>query len=228
MSYKAAETAICPVSMPFWHIYCLFYYTVSAMDDQIIHGSKLMEVLREKVLKAFALENIEPAEMVEFYIVNLLQDFHNIEGTFMCNGENSIEKPLSILLLEALDGNTTKQIKCLKNVGDMSLMVSGFFSDSLHKGLMRPQYYASIGETAYGNLAYIHEEDGAFFNIYLDLAQNFNSFAKVISIVAPWNHARSDAEVLRIYERWILTGDKTLQHVLEQKGILKKHLGEES
>jgi hypothetical protein len=191
------------------------------MKSRIIHGSQLTEVIRDKVKNAFIAEHLETSEMVEFYVVNLLQEFHNAEGLVMIRGRAAIEKPLSVMLLEALNGSTSDQIRCLKRVGDLALVVSGFFGDSLHRGLMRPSYYISIGETAYGSLACIHEKDGAFFEIYLELTKKFAGFARVISTVAPWNDARSDAEVLKIYERWIMTGDNTLRQVLEQKGILE-------
>jgi len=37
--------------------------------------------------------------------------------------------------------------------------------------------------------------------------------------VAPWNRAISNTDLLRIYERWLSTGDQKLQNFLEEQGI---------
>jgi len=188
------------------------------MDNEIIHGAKLTEILRDKVQEAIEKQRIETIDLVEFYIVNLLQEFHSAEG-IMAFGEDAIEKPLSILLMEAMSGSLTKQLKCLKHIGDKSLVVAGFFGDNIHRGLMDPSYYISIGGSAYGALANLHEDGGAFFELYLELSKKFAHFVDVVSSVAPWNNANTDAEIVRIYERWIQTGDDTLKELLERKGI---------
>jgi hypothetical protein len=196
------------------------------MKRHILHGSELMSVIKDKIQGALESHDVRTIELVEFYLVNLLQDFHSVEGAYTCHGENAVEKPLAVLLLEALEGDITKQIRCLKRVGDTALIVAGFFSDSLHRGIMRPSYYVAIGRSAYASLALIHEGHGSFFEIYDELSAKFPKFVRVIAAVAPWNAAASDSDILRIYERWIMTGDKALKHVLEQNGILAENLGD--
>ncbi|HPW45201.1 MAG TPA: hypothetical protein PKU96_02385 [bacterium] len=185
----------------------------------IIHGDKLAQVLHEDVRHAFEKMHVHTDDIVEFYIVNLLQEFHNAEGLVMFKGDDAVEKPLSIMLLEALTGGSAMRVKCLRQVGDKALVVSGFFGDNIHSGLMDISYYIGIGESAYGALAKIHKDCGAFSDLYLELAKKFEQFVDVISSIAPWNNARSDVDLMRIYERWIITGDDTLGELLELKGI---------
>jgi len=189
------------------------------MGNTIIHGSKLAEILREDVHNALLRQDVEADELTEFYLVNLLQEFHNTEGHFISNGKGAVEKPLGLLLLEALNGSTSQRLRCLKRVGDSALIIVGFFEDSIHRSIMEPSYYISIGESAYSTLAHIHESGGAFFELYSELSQKFAKLVDAISAIAPWNIASSDTDLLRIYERWILTGDDTLRELLEQKGI---------
>ncbi|MBT3182826.1 MAG: hypothetical protein HN337_10030 [Deltaproteobacteria bacterium] len=188
------------------------------MSSQIIHGSKLTEILREKVQKALEKQRIETMDLVEFYIVNLLEEFHSAEGT-MASGEEAIEKPLSILLMEAMSGSQAKQQRCLRQVGDKALVVAGFFGDNINRGLMDASYYISIGGSAYSTLANIHGSSGTFSDLYNELSKKFAGFVDVVSSVAPWNNANTDADLVRIYERWIATGDDTLKELLERKGI---------
>lgn len=189
------------------------------MGNTIIHGSKLTEILREEVRNALSRQEIETVDLVEFYLVNLLREFHNAEGAFISNGDSAVEKPLSILLLEAMGQNPSKKLRCLKKVGDTALVVAGFFEDHVHRSLMDMSYYISMGESAYAGLAHIHETDSAFFEIYQELSTKFGEFADAISAIAPWNIAKSDADLVRIYERWIMTGNETLRNLLEQEGI---------
>lgn len=198
------------------------------MAEIIIHGAKLKEVLREDLKNALSRQSIDTLEIAEFYLFNLLQQFHNAEGTLMNNGTYALERPLAILLLEAVTGDYANQMRCLRQVGDTALMVAGFFVDHLHGGLMKPSYYVSVGQSAYGNLAQIHETKGAFFDLYMELATKFAQFAEAISLIAPWNIAQSDADLVRIYERWVITGNEALKDLLEKKGLIKDDEDERS
>lgn len=191
------------------------------MAETIIHGSKLKEVLREDLKNALSRQSIDTPEIAEFYLFNLLQQFHNAEGTFLNRGSYALERPLAILLLEAVTGDLAKQMRCLRQVGDTALMIAGFFADHLHRSLMKPSYYVSVGKSAYGNLAQIHEAEGTFFDLYMELATKFAQFADAISMIAPWNIAQSDADLVRIYERWVITGDETLKELLEAEGLIR-------
>ena len=50
-----------------------------------------------------------------------------------------------VRLARALDGGGAEQRASLKQIGDVSLFISGFFSDSLRRKLVDVDYYVSIG-----------------------------------------------------------------------------------
>ena len=59
------------------------------------------------------------------------------------------DEPLALKLAQALERSGSQQRATLKQVGDLSLFLSGFFADSLQRKLVDVDYYVSIGGYAY-------------------------------------------------------------------------------
>jgi len=185
----------------------------------IIHGTRLQEVLREKIHSAMTKRDVEVSDITEYYLVNLLDEFQRATWLFRRRGGGLIEKPLAIVLMEAMKKEPQAKIQCLKHVGDISLIVSGFFADNIRRGIVHLSYYSSMGESAYLSLAQLMRSHQTFAALFEELADKFEHFVDVLACVAPWNRPESDAELLRIYERWLVTGDANLKELLERKGI---------
>ncbi len=191
---------------------------VTIMKNTIVEGTHLHEVLREKVQGALNEQSVEISESTEFYLVNLLDEFLHEQFFKSIRGPHS-DIPLAIMLLEASNKLPSERATSLKRLGDTSLVISGFFADSVRGGTVDLTYYISIGESAYLSLAGIMEGNGAFGEIYNEMGHNFQKFMAVLATVAPWNRPTSDAELLQIYERWVESGDDKLKELLDDKGI---------
>lgn len=185
----------------------------------IIHGVGLKEVLREKVQDAFLRQELTASEFAEFYLVNLLSDFHEVERRFNEYGEDILERPLALLFLKADAGDPAMRIRQFRRLGDTALVIAGFYADRVRRALVGLSYYISMGGSAYGRLAELHEGEQMFAQLYGELSSRFAAFADVLSIVAPWNRASSNSDLVRIYERWLTTGDEKLEALLEEGGI---------
>jgi hypothetical protein len=192
--------------------------SVTAMKNTIIEGARLQEVLREKVQTALCHQDVEVSETTEFYLVNLLDEFLHEQFFDGIRGPHA-DVPLAIMLLDASNKRPSERASSLKRVGDTSLVISGFFADSIRRGTVDLGYYISIGESAYLSLAEIMGNHKAFREIYDEMGHNFQEFVDVLAAVAPWNRPTSDAELLQIYERWVATGDDKLKELLDAKGI---------
>lgn len=187
--------------------------------DRILHGVALQEVLREQVQEALVKEDIDANEELEFYLVNLLHKFHDAEKLFSGDSSDAAEKPLAIMLMEALNESPKVRVQSLKRVGDSALVVAGFFADRVRKTILGLHYYTSMGGFAYAKLS-VFCEDYDFSAIYSELSRRFEGFAQVVARVAPWNRAvASNSELVRVYERWLASGDEKLQSLLEREGI---------
>lgn len=185
----------------------------------ILAGNRLAEHFREKVQLAFIHQHISASEMCEFYLVNLLQEFYNADRLFVREGEHCTERPLAFMLLEAMKGNLATKTRCLKQLGDTALYLSGFFAENMKKRLVGLDYYLSMGGSAYGSLANILTGEKTFAALYDELSLKFTSLVSVLAEVSPWEHIHSNLDLLKVYERWLDSGDKRLEQVLRDNGI---------
>lgn len=188
-------------------------------NPTIIHGVGLKEILREKVQDALLRQNVSTSELVEFYLVNLLSDFHEAERALNGGETDALARPLALLMLEADASDAPTRIRQLRRLGDTALIIAGFYADRVRKALVGLSYYIAMGGSAYGRLSELHERERMFAELYLELSSHFAAFAGALSLVAPWNRASSNSDLVRIYERWLATGDAKLRALLEEGGI---------
>jgi hypothetical protein len=115
---------------------------------------------------------LETSEPAEWYLVGLLGEFTKSRIS---------DEPLAIKLAGAGEVEPGQRVKQLKEVGDTSLYVSGFFTESLERKLVGADYYMGIGARAYAELA--GRLGGALTDVYRELAAKFPGFVDVLSHV---------------------------------------------
>jgi hypothetical protein len=91
-------------------------------------------------------------ESIIFYSSEVLDKFSLSQDFFDVSEGRVREKILGIKLLEAMQMSREDQKKTYKEVADMSLLVCGYFSESVNKKIVDTQYYAQLGKMAYGHL----------------------------------------------------------------------------
>jgi hypothetical protein len=188
-------------------------------SDIIISGESLAECLFEMVREAIRARRTGISEGAEFYIVELLKKFHHADALESCINLNSEEKPMTILLLEALQSSFEERIKKLRTLGDSALILAGFFEENLKAGTVDPTYYFSLGKSAYSNLSGLCSDDEYFAGLFFEMSEKFPLIAEVLSDVAPWNHALQPQDIIRLYERWLKTGDLKIRSALIEEGL---------
>lgn len=190
------------------------------MDNRsIILGVGLKEVLRERIQEALLKNAVAAAELTEFYLVNLLVQYHDSQGALCRDGEDLLSKPLALRMVEDAGEDQVSRRRMLRGLGDTALVIAGFYAERVRKTIVDISYYVGVGAAAYGKLAANYGDEPVFAALYRELASKFGDFAEVLSIMAPWNQAATDAGLLKIYERWLATGDENLQQLLEKGGI---------
>jgi hypothetical protein len=127
------------------------------------------------------------------------------------------DEPLGVKLLRALHTGGSVQRLGLKQVGDASLFISGFFSDSLRRSLVDVDYYVSLGGYAYGSLV---ASDDSLSPIFAELSEKFVSFVDVLSDVSARTSLTNDTDLLRLYEKWARTGSRRNGDLLAERGIV--------
>lgn len=177
----------------------------------LVRHESPMEYFRELVDSAIAHQHVEAGEDTAFYVVNLL-------AGFACGNAVPDEEPLAIVLTRALASGGSRQRLELRRVGDLSLFVSGFFSDSLKRKLVDVDYYATLGGYAYGSLSRVERD--TFASVFGELAEKFASFVDVLNEVSERSSLASNTDMLRLYEKWLRTGSRRDGELLASRGIV--------
>ncbi len=180
------------------------------MSDVVFRGESAVEYFKDLVDGALARQRISAGELTAFYVVQLLASF--------LQRRTDDDEPLALKLARALDAGGAEQRNCLKQIGDVSLFVAGFFSDSLRRKLVDVDYYAAIGGDAYSTLS--RYETDTFSTVFAELSENFGSFVDVLSEVSERSSCASNTDLLRLYEKWVKTGSRRGGQLLVERGVV--------
>jgi hypothetical protein len=80
-------------------------------------------------------------------------------------------------LAEAIEADLYRRVSLLRQLGDTSLMVGGFFSEAVRSRPVGLSYYHQMGETAYAQLGQISESN----NVFDELSSTFVSLTEVLN-----------------------------------------------
>ncbi len=176
--------------------------------DVTTHAS-VEEFFREVVLEALREKQIGADEFTEHYLVSLLGAFAK---------SRIPDGPLSLRLAAAQA--PAERVKALKEVGDTSLYVAGFFADSLDRKVVDTDFYIQMGEAAYRELAArLVVGSSSVARVYDQLASNFPRFVDVLAEV----RARVDlagADVGKLYQQWLSTRADWIERRLRRLGVV--------
>lgn len=176
------------------------------------HAS-LAEYFHEELSSAIRKQGVEASEATEFYLVNLLAGFTTSPPD---------DEPLALRLASAQTAAPDERVRSLREIGDTSLYVSGFFSESLERKLIDVDYYIHMGMSAYGQLArHFGRESSVFHSMYDELEAKFASFVDVLTEVAE-RSSLTDADLVSLYERWLKTGSERIARRLRARGVIPR------
>jgi hypothetical protein len=173
-----------------------------------------VEYFKDLVDGAMEHQRLQATACAAYYVVQMLAAFAERPGAEACGDDT----PLAIQLAHALESAGSQQRVGLKQVGDASLFISGFFSDSLRRKLVDVDYYATIGGYAYQALSRV--ESDAVASIFAELAEKFVGFVDVLAEVSERSQCASNADLLRLYERWLKTGSRRSGQLLVERGVV--------
>jgi hypothetical protein len=187
------------------------------MAEALVRNESPAEYFKELVETAIEHQHIAVHNLTSFYLVNLLTGFVQFDRS----SPTAADEPLGIRLARALQAGGSRQRDGLREVGDLSLFISGFFADSLTRSLVDVDYYIQLGACAYGSLA--RRGDAAFGDVFDELAGKFTACVDVLSEVSERSALTSNADVLRLYEKWIRTRSRRRGDLLVERGIVPNY-----
>lgn len=181
------------------------------MGETLVRSQSPVEYFRELVDAAMQHQHVAAREHTSFYVVNLLAGFTHFDRLVD-------EEALGVRFVKALGAAGARQRDELRHVGDLSLFISGFFSDSLNRSLVDVDYYIHLGELAYRSLA--RNGDRTLGDVFDELSDKFTTFVDVLGEVSERTSISSNADVLRLYEKWLRTGSRRSGDLLVARGIV--------
>jgi len=187
------------------------------MAQALVRNESPAEYFKELVETAIEHQHIAVHDLTSFYLVNLLTGFVQFDRS----SPTAADEALAIRLARALQAGGSRQRDGLREVGDFSLFISGFFADSLTRSLVDVDYYIQLGACAYGSLA--RRADPAFGEVFDELAGKFTACVDVLSEVSERSALASNSDVLRLYEKWMRTRSRRSGDLLVERGIVPNY-----
>ena len=185
--------------------------------SEIVRDETPMEFFREQLEKAMEHEKVSTSAFTEYYLVNLLSGC--VHGELPPSEPGFDETPLAVLYVRAVQASRGERTRLLRMMGDTALFVSGFFADSLSRGLVDLGYYKAMGGQAYARLSREDSPHGVGSSVFSELSGRFSEFADVLAEVSEASHLSTNKSVLRLYERWVQTGSRRAAALLAERGI---------
>ncbi len=196
--------------------------TVQTDQEQLITDMDAREFFHGAVETALQNQAIAVSGETVIYLGNLLTTFINADYLFEHTTEGMMLKPLALHYKEAVEAPTPKQrFILLRRLGDVSLFISGMYSQSLNRSLVDIDYYIAMGGNAY---SYLSETGESTLSVGLkvafsELANRFSEMIDVLSEVSDASNISSSFDLLRLYELWQKTGSVRIADKLKQTGI---------
>jgi hypothetical protein len=176
----------------------------------VISRDSVDSFFREAVVEALDHQEVEATEHAEYYLVSLLSEFSRTSIT---------DEPLGMKLVQGTQGTPEQRFRTLKQVGDTSLYVTGFFCESLERKLVDATYYIGLGEAAYTELACQLSGPSAFQQVYGELADKFPQFVEVLQLVRS-RVSCAGKDVGQLYEEWLRTRSSRVEDRLRELGVI--------
>jgi len=183
------------------------------MADALLRNESPAEYFKELIETAMERQRLAVRDLTSFYLVNLLTGFVHFDRS-----ATPTDEPLGIRLARALQTGGIRQRDGLREVGDLSLFISGFFADSLTRSLVDVDYYIHLGECAYSSLA--KHGDPALGDVFDELAGKFAACVDVLGEVSERSALTSNSDVLRLYQKWLRTRSRRSGDLLVERGIV--------
>ena len=184
------------------------------MAEALVRNETPSEYFRELVESAMQHQHLAAHDLTAFYLVNLLTGFIHVDRADAAEDD----EPLGVRFAKALQDGGSRQRDGLRQVGDRSLFLSGFFADSLNRRVVDIDYYIQLGGSAYGSLA--RQGHVTFGEVFNELSEKFPAFVDVLCEVSERSALTSNADVLRLYEKWLRTKSPRSGDLLVSRGIV--------
>jgi hypothetical protein len=155
--------------------------------------NKEQEIILESSLQAYFYDQLQaintksnsPLPNESIYYSSRVMDRMGQSSIFFDVSEGKIrDKTLGLKLLECSDLSISRKKRALRDIGDTSLLICGYFHESLNRKLIDTRYYEDLGKIAYGRLNSLIPDMFDIPSFYNCLAHQFEPLTNIMSWLA--------------------------------------------
>jgi hypothetical protein len=167
-----------------------------------IEAHASLEGYFDELLKAaLASERLALSEAASAYLLQLVTECAHRDALHAGGKPGENGTPALVWLYEAaLQAGPAERFNAFRHLGDVALVVSGFFGAHLERSLVDVNYYVHIGGTAYGQAATLSR--GVFPEVLGQLSTYFRRLVEVMTRVAEQTTMPVARDVNALYQRW--------------------------
>lgn len=144
-----------------------------------------LQVFFYEHLQEFNKRSLTPLSNETIFYSSLVMDSYGDSGKFFEQVDGKArEKILGIKLLEASQLPKEKQKVAIRDVAETSLLICGYFADSLNKKMIDVKYYQDLGKIAYSRLNSITPQAYDVPSFYKKMANSFNGITLLMNLVS--------------------------------------------
>ncbi len=165
--------------------------------------------------------NIELRPHVKLYLIHLLKRLSEQRDFFYSAVVQ--DKPLGIVMLEALHKNIFEKLRDLKAVGDLSLIFSGLYPEHLTRRMVDIDYFIEIGRRSYHLLSDFYsgfKSKQDLFILYSQLVTDFIRLIDVLTEISGELHFLDEMDVAKALRRWQATRISKYREILERENVI--------
>lgn len=172
------------------------------------------------VEEAFQERRFQTYPHIKTYMVDILKHYLLVENLYdqLDTSGRKTRETIAELYLKAGQSGGRDRVEKLKKLGDRSLYISGFFSDSFQRKIIDVDYYVDMGKMAFESLAQDVEED-TFSKLFKDLSAHFLNLVDVLAVISQKAKMMDEENVLRMMDLYSKTGSALLGEALAEKGV---------
>lgn len=193
------------------------------INSPIETAQTIKEYFFHTLPKALANQKVEAEAETVYYLVNLLAFFAQTENLYPATESGTKPIPLALLYGQALEAKELEERqRLLQHLGDVALLISGVFPDSLSRKVVDVDYYIGMGRNAYSYLATTAQKTPRrkpLKKAYQELSERFSVFVDILGEVGESSGLNPHADPLRLYEISLKTGSRRASEKLRQLGI---------
>lgn len=186
------------------------------MSRSVMAAANLFDHFHEAVEDAVDIECVTVSDDTRLYLASMLTERARADRP------SAPETTLAELHGRAAHAPPGEQARAYRELGDRALYLLGYFSESLTRRIVGPNYYASMGRAAYHRTDVVLKAwfADAFGPVFGELSGQFDACVRVIRNVREHDAQDPVDPMVRLYEHWVETGSAEARERLVRRGLV--------